>query len=62
VHSYYAEPEDASVVAGTTEYGVNLCSVLIKDNLIATQFHPEKSGALGLRMYANFLDLAGVKE
>jgi glutamine amidotransferase len=62
VHSYYAEPEDASVVAGTTEYGVNLCSVLIKDNLIATQFHPEKSGALGLRMYANFLDLDGVKE
>lgn len=62
VHSYYAEPEDALVVAGTTEYGVNLCSVLIKDNLIATQFHPEKSGALGLRMYANFLDLAGVKE
>jgi glutamine amidotransferase len=62
VHSYYAEPEDASVVAGTTEYGVNLCSVLIKDNLISTQFHPEKSGALGLRMYSNFLDLAGVKE
>jgi glutamine amidotransferase len=62
VHSYYAEPEDASVVAGTTEYGVNLCSVLIKDNLIAAQFHPEKSGRLGLRMYANFLDLAGVKE
>ena len=62
VHSYYAEPEDASVVAGTTEYGVNLCSVLIKDNLIATQFHPEKSGALGLRMYANFLDLAEGKE
>ena len=62
VHSYYAEPEDASVVTGTTQYGVNLCSVLIKDNLIATQFHPEKSGALGLRMYANFLDLAEGKE
>jgi glutamine amidotransferase len=62
VHSYYAEPEDASVVAGTTEYGVNLCSVLIKDNLISTQFHPEKSGALGLRIYSNFLDLAGVEE
>jgi len=62
VHSYYAEPEDASVVAGTTEYGVDLCSLLIKDNVIATQFHPEKSGELGLRMYANFLELAGVKE
>jgi glutamine amidotransferase len=62
VHSYYAEPEDKAVVAGTTEYGVNLCSMLIKDNLIATQFHPEKSGELGLRMYANFLEMAGIKE
>ncbi len=62
VHSYYAEPEDKAVVAGTTEYGVSICSMLIKDNLIATQFHPEKSGELGLRMYANFLQMAGVKE
>jgi len=62
VHSYYAEPKDAKVVAGTTEYGVTLCSVLIKDNLVATQFHPEKSGTIGLRMYDNFLKTAGVKE
>jgi glutamine amidotransferase len=62
VHSYYAEPEDKAVVAGTTEYGVNMCSMLIKGNLIATQFHPEKSGEPGLRMYANFLKMAGVKE
>lgn len=62
VHSYYAEPEDKSVVAGTTEYGINLCSMLIKDNVIATQFHPERSGVLGLRMYATFLSMAGVKE
>jgi imidazole glycerol-phosphate synthase subunit HisH len=63
VHSYYAEPKDATVVAGTTEYGVTLCSVLIKDNLVATQFHPEKSGELGLRIYANFLlRMAGIKE
>ena len=62
VHSYYAEPEDITVVAGTTEYGVTLCSVLIKDNLVATQFHPEKSGTIGLRMYDNFLKMAGVKE
>lgn len=55
VHGYYAEPEDMSVVAGTTEYGVPICSVLIKDSLIATQFHPEKSGQYGLRMYSNFL-------
>jgi len=58
VHSYYAEPEDNSVVAGTTEYGASMCSVVIKDNLVATQFHPEKSGKWGLKMYANFLDMA----
>jgi len=62
VHSYYAEPEDTTVVAGTTEYGITLCSVLIKDNLVATQFHPERSGTIGLRMYDNFLKMAGVKE
>jgi glutamine amidotransferase len=62
VHSYYAEPEDDSVVAGTTEYGMTMCSVLTRDNLIATQFHPEKSGGLGLRMYGNFLKMARVKE
>lgn len=58
VHSFYAEPEDTSVVAGTTSYGVSMCSMLIKDGLIATQFHPEKSGEYGLRMYANFLKMA----
>ena len=58
VHSYYAEPDDISVVAGTTEYGVSMCSMVIKNNLIATQFHPEKSGEHGLRMYSNFLSIA----
>ena len=58
IHSFYAEPEDMSVVAGTTSYGVSMCSIVIKDNLIATQFHPEKSGANGLKMYANFLKIA----
>ena len=58
VHSFYAEPEDTSVVAGTTNYGVSMCSMVIKDNLIATQFHPEKSGEHGLKMYANFLKIA----
>ncbi len=62
VHSYYADPADMSVVAGTTEYGVNMCSVLVKGNLVATQFHPEKSGEHGLRMYANFLKMATGKE
>ena len=58
VHSYYADPDDSSVVAGTTEYGVSFCSIMIKGNLVATQFHPEKSGEHGLRMYANFLQMA----
>jgi len=58
VHSYYANPLDRSVVAGVTEYGIEFCSMLIKDNLFATQFHPEKSGEAGLKMYSNFLKIA----
>ncbi len=55
VHSYCAAPLDRSVVAGETDYGVAFPSVLIQDNVVATQFHPEKSGDQGLRLYANFL-------
>ena len=62
VHSYYVDPEDKSVIAGTTDYGISIGSVIIKDNLIATQFHPEKSGNWGLRMYSNFLKRALDKE
>ena len=58
VHSYYAEPDDKSLVAGETEYGVSLCSVIARENLVATQFHPEKSGEIGLKFYDNFLKLA----
>jgi glutamine amidotransferase len=58
VHSYYAEPEDRSLVAGETEYGVRLCSVIARGNLVATQFHPERSGENGLRLYDNFIRLA----
>jgi imidazole glycerol-phosphate synthase subunit HisH len=54
VHSYYVDPADRSVVAGVTDYGVEFASVVIRDNLIATQFHPEKSADYGLRLYANF--------
>ncbi len=57
VHSYYADPEDESVIAGTTSYGVEFCSAAAKDNWIAFQFHPEKSGAIGLRLYENFVNL-----
>ena len=55
VHSYYADPEDQSLVLGTTDYASPFCSVIARDNLVATQFHPEKSGAVGLRLYENFL-------
>jgi len=58
VHSYYVEPDDRSLVAGETDYGTNICSVIARGNLIATQFHPEKSGEFGLRMYDNFIKLA----
>jgi len=58
VHSYYAEPEDSSLVAGETEYGISFCSVVARGNLVATQFHPEKSGEYGLKMYDNFIRFA----
>ena len=57
VHSYYVEPADASLVLGTTEYDVTFCSALARDNVVATQFHPEKSGPIGLRLYDNFVRL-----
>ena len=62
VHSYYAEPEDKSVIAGLTDYGPAFGSVIIRGNLIATQFHPEKSGDWGLKMYSNFLKKAFSEE
>jgi|FaiFalDrversion2_1042247.scaffolds.fasta_scaffold02814_2 glutamine amidotransferase len=55
VHTYYPDPADPSLVAGETEYGIPFCSVVAWRNVVATQFHPEKSGAVGVRFYANFL-------
>ena len=55
VHSYHAEPDDRSLVVGETEYGISLCSVIARGNLVATQFHPEKSGRFGLHILENFL-------
>jgi imidazole glycerol-phosphate synthase subunit HisH len=59
VHSYYALPEDKSLILAETDYGISFCSALSRGNLVATQFHPEKSGEPGLRMYDNFIKLAG---
>jgi imidazole glycerol-phosphate synthase subunit HisH len=61
VHSYYGRPEDSSVVIAETDYGVSFCSALAKGSLVATQFHPEKSGDTGLRIYRNFLKMAGIE-
>ena len=56
VHSYYVKPDDESVVATTTSYGIEFCSSIWKDNIVATQFHPEKSQEIGLRILKNFAE------
>ena len=58
VHGYYADPELDGVVASTTSYGVEFCSGVAWDNVLGVQFHPEKSGEVGLRVYANFVSIA----
>lgn len=54
VHSYYVKPDDESVVAATTTYGIDFCAAIWRDNVVATQFHPEKSQAVGLGILKNF--------
>jgi glutamine amidotransferase len=54
VHSYYPAPADDQVILGTTDYGISFCSVIARDNLVAMQFHPEKSGRPGLQILRNF--------
>ena len=55
VHSYYAVPDDASDTIGETDYGGLYTCAVARDNIVATQFHPEKSAAAGLRLYRNFI-------
>ena len=57
VHSYYVEPEDRSMVLCETDYGVKFTSGIQKDNIIAFQFHPEKSQGVGLKIVENFVKL-----
>jgi len=57
VHSYYVVPKDNSVIATETEYGKPFCSMIWRDNVYATQFHPEKSQAEGLKILKNFAEL-----
>ncbi|OGW40025.1 MAG: imidazole glycerol phosphate synthase, glutamine amidotransferase subunit [Nitrospirae bacterium RBG_13_39_12] len=58
VHSFYVVPDDEKVIAGITEYGVNFASMVWKDNVFATQFHPEKSQETGIKILKNFGDFA----
>ncbi|MDR1452404.1 MAG: imidazole glycerol phosphate synthase subunit HisH [Candidatus Margulisbacteria bacterium] len=57
VHSYYAQPTDEKFTIGLTDYGMDFCSALQKENIFGVQFHPEKSGENGLQILKNFLEL-----
>ena len=56
VHSYYVVPDDSAVTCTTTEYGDPFVSSVYKDNIFASQFHPEKSQKIGLQLFRNFGD------
>ena len=58
VHSFFPRPEDDSIVATRTEYGETFASSVWRDNVFATQFHPEKSQKVGLKLLKNFVELA----
>ena len=57
VHSYRCVPDEQSEVAATANYGVEVCAAVVRRNVIGTQFHPEKSGYIGLQIYKNFFNL-----
>jgi imidazole glycerol-phosphate synthase subunit HisH len=59
VHSYYPEPGETRDLIGETEYGTRFCSAAGRENLVAVQFHPEKSSGAGLKLYENFLSWVG---
>ena len=59
VHSYHVVCDDPAHVAGTTEYGIRFASVILRENVFAVQFHPEKSQSAGLQLLANFLEWDG---
>ena len=58
VHSYYPRPEEPEVTIAETHYGHMFSSAVARGNVFATQFHPEKSQEVGLRLLSNFVDLA----
>ena len=58
VHSYHCVPDEQSEVAATANYGVEVCAAVVRGNVVGTQFHPEKSGCIGLQIYKNFFELS----
>ncbi|GAB5045831.1 imidazole glycerol phosphate synthase subunit HisH [Thermodesulfovibrio sp. TK110] len=58
VHSYYVVPEDEKIIAGVTDYGIDFTSMIVYENIFATQFHPEKSQKTGLKLLRNFVELS----
>ncbi len=60
VHSYYMEPSDHTIIAATTDYGIELPVAVEKDNVMAAQFHPEKSGTVGLQILKNFVEMGEI--
>jgi imidazole glycerol-phosphate synthase subunit HisH len=59
VHSFFPRPKDASIIATRTNYGESFASAVWRDNVYATQFHPEKSQKVGLQLLKNFVEIAG---
>ena len=57
VHSYHAAPDDKNIIAATTAYGEEVTAAIAFENIFATQFHPEKSGDVGLQVLKNFVEL-----
>jgi glutamine amidotransferase len=55
VHSFHAEPKEAPLVLGQSDYGTRFTCAVARDNIIATQFHPEKSANSGLKLLSNFV-------
>ncbi|MFG0261785.1 MAG: imidazole glycerol phosphate synthase subunit HisH, partial [Novipirellula sp. JB048] len=62
VHSYYVRPADPSIIALSSDYGGPFCAMVWRDNLFATQFHPEKSQAEGLKLLSAFANLTTGQE
>ena len=57
VHSFFCAPKENNNIIATTDYGIEVCAIVGNNNIIGTQFHPEKSGDIGISIYKNFIDM-----